>query len=87
MFTRVVEVTSNHQAGQSKRTHQHHQRQGTPDSEKGRIPGGDRPGIRGVSGCDLPSEGLGWSLLGVDTSEAIPEPRSAIGCWDSWWAC
>ncbi len=26
---------------------------------------------RGVSGCDLPGEGLGWSLPGADTSEAI----------------
>ena len=26
---------------------------------------------RGVSGGDLPREGLGWSLLGADTSEAI----------------
>src|SRR5450759_4198049 len=36
---------------------------------------GWHPGLanvaRGVSGCDLPSEGLGWSLLGADTSEAI----------------
>ena len=27
--------------------------------------------VRGVSGCDLPGEGLGWSLPGADTSEAL----------------
>ena len=52
---------------------------------------GWHPGLanvaRGVSGCDLPGEGLGWSLPGADTSEASREPRRAIGCWDYWWAC
>ncbi len=27
--------------------------------------------VRGVSGCDLPGEGLGWSLPGADTSESL----------------
>ena len=38
-------------------------------------------GVRGLSGCDLPGEGLGWSLPGADTSETLgsDEGRLVVG--------
>ena len=35
-------------------------------------------GARAVSGCDLPGENLGWSLLGANTSEAIRSHKERL---------